>query len=239
MLEKLYSFSNELMELALAEQPIPADLIRKVLRDATLHMQLQPVLCGSALHGIGVQPLLDAVTYYLPSPLDVPPVEGDDPTKKARRRKHPQAARPTSRSAAWCSRSPPTSTGDLHWVRVYSGVLKAEQPGAQSRQGQEGKRRPALAHPCRPRKKSRSTSVEAGDIVGVIGLRHSITGDTLCDTRIRSCWNDQVPRDGHLDGDRAGDARTERKKLGDTLGNAQAAGPHASAPRKRAKPARR
>src|SRR4029453_9125280 len=82
MLEKLYTYSNEMMELALAEQPIPAALIRKVLRETTIHMQLQPVLCGSALHGAGVQPVLDAVQYFLPSPLDVPPVEGQSVGEK-------------------------------------------------------------------------------------------------------------------------------------------------------------
>src|SRR5262249_3080125 len=85
MLEKLYSYSNEMMELALAEQPIPPDLIRRVLRETTVHMQLQPVLCGSALHGVGVQPVLDAVQYFLPSPLDVPPVEGESVGEKQKK----------------------------------------------------------------------------------------------------------------------------------------------------------
>ena len=79
LLEALYRFSNEMMELALEEREIPADLIRRVIRDATIHMQIQPVLCGAALHGLGVQPVLDAVGYYLPSPEDRPPVEGTDP----------------------------------------------------------------------------------------------------------------------------------------------------------------
>src|SRR5690606_10733616 len=82
MLEKLYNFSNELMELALAEEPIPVELIRKALREATVARQVQPLLCGSALHGIGVQPVLDAVEYYLPSPADRPPVQGLAPGKK-------------------------------------------------------------------------------------------------------------------------------------------------------------
>jgi len=61
MLEKLYDYSNELMELALQEAPIPADMIRRVLREATVHLQVHPVLCGSALNGMGVQGVLDAV----------------------------------------------------------------------------------------------------------------------------------------------------------------------------------
>src|SRR5882757_7762058 len=84
LLEALYNYSNELMELALAEEPIPESLIHKVVRDATLHLQIQPVLCGSALHGAGVEPILDAVAAYLPNPTDVPPVEGVDVDQKHR-----------------------------------------------------------------------------------------------------------------------------------------------------------
>src|SRR5205823_11098397 len=131
MLEKLYNYSNEMMELALAEQPIPADLIRKVLRETTVHMQLQPVLCGSALHGIGVQPVLDAVQYYLPSPLDVPPVEGRAVDKDAAEKGKDTSAKIEKRKpstddpfAALVFKILPAKTGDMHWMRVYSGTLK-------------------------------------------------------------------------------------------------------------------
>src|SRR6185295_10790857 len=124
MLENLYDYSNELMELALHEQPIPSDLIRRVLRQATLQLQVQPVLCGSALHGIGVQPVLDAVQYYLPSPLEVPPVEGESVGEKQKKtiRRKPDPGEP------FCGlvfKVLPAKTGDIHWVRVYSGILKA------------------------------------------------------------------------------------------------------------------
>ena len=79
MLEQLYDYSDELMELALSESPIPAELMRRVLREATIHNFIVPVLCGSALDRIGVQKVLDAVKDYLPSPADLPPVEGTDP----------------------------------------------------------------------------------------------------------------------------------------------------------------
>ena len=88
---------------------MPAELIRRVLREATIHNLAVPVLCGSALDGIGVQPVLDAVALYLPSPADVPPVEGVDP-KKPERQAAPQTRRPTSRSAGWFSRFKPTGT---------------------------------------------------------------------------------------------------------------------------------
>ena len=115
MLERLYNFTNELMELALAEQPIPADLIRKALREATLHMQIQPVLCGSALHGIGVQPVLDAVQYYLPSPVDMPPVEGESvgDKKKAASDDQPRAPSPDEPFCGLVFKVLPAKTGDI------------------------------------------------------------------------------------------------------------------------------
>jgi elongation factor G len=81
LLESLYEFNDEMAELALAEQPIPEELLRRAIRQATLARQIQPVVCGSALHGIGVQCVLDAVREYLPSPIDRPPVQGADPEK--------------------------------------------------------------------------------------------------------------------------------------------------------------
>lgn len=181
MLETLYNYSNELMELALAEQPIPAALIRKVLRETTIHMQLQPVLCGSALHGIGVQPLLDAVQEYLPSPLDIPPVEGETVGEKQKRtiRRKPDPAEP------FCGlvfKVLPAKTGDMHWVRVYSGTLKANSRVLNP--GKDVKENVAqLWHIHATRKEEQVESVSAGDIVGIIGMRHSITGDTICDPK--------------------------------------------------------
>ena len=79
MMEVVYELSEEAMALALEEQPVPRELIIAALRKGTLSRQIQPVFCGSALHGMGVQPLLSGVNDYLPSPLDRPPVEGVDP----------------------------------------------------------------------------------------------------------------------------------------------------------------
>ncbi|HVC95858.1 MAG TPA: GTP-binding protein, partial [Pirellulales bacterium] len=123
MLEKLYDYSNELMELALAESPVPDELVRKVIRDATLHRLIVPVLCGSALDHVGVQPLLDAVACYLPSPADRPPVEGADPDKPDKKLvRKPVASEP------FCGlvfKIQAEKHGDLSYVRVYSGELKS------------------------------------------------------------------------------------------------------------------
>jgi elongation factor G len=180
MLEQLYDFSNELMELALQEEPISSDLIHKVVRDATLHLQIQPVLCGSALHGMGVQPVLDAVGRYLPSPLDMPPVKGTDPQNKDQ-----VITRKPSDEEPFCGlvfKILPLKTGDLYWVRVYSGQLKANtrilNPKLDKKEN--------VAQLWRIHASKRDEQVEAvsaGDIIAVIGLRDSITGDTICDTR--------------------------------------------------------
>jgi len=181
MLEKLYEYSDELLELALEKEPIPGDLIRKVVREATLHQQVQPVLCGSALRGIGVQPVLDAVAAYLPSPLDRPPVEGMNLKKKDK----PERRKPDPKEP-FCGlvfKVLPAKTGDVSWVRIYSGELKANSRALNP--GKEKKENVAQLWRIRATKKKeeRIDRAQTGDIVGVIGLRNSITGDTLCDTR--------------------------------------------------------
>lgn len=181
MLEKLYNYSNELMELALAEQPIGEEVIRKAIREATVHMQIQPVLCGSALHGIGVQPVLDAVSHYLPSPLEVPPVEGLSVGKKQEGKEQRQADA-TEPFCGLVFKVLPAKTGDMSWVRVYSGTLKANSRALNP--GKDVKENIAqLWHIHATKKEEQVDTVAAGDIVGVIGLRHSITGDTLCDAK--------------------------------------------------------
>jgi len=125
MLESLYTLSDEMTELALSEEDIPNDLIRKVLRQGTLERVIQPVVCGSALHGIGVQGVLDSVKYYLPTPLDRPPVVGTNPKKeKIAEKRSPDPKEPFS---ALVFKILPAKTGDLYWVRIYSGELKSNQ----------------------------------------------------------------------------------------------------------------
>jgi elongation factor G len=195
MLSELSNFSDELMELALAEEPVPAALIHKVLRDATVHLQIQPVLCGSALHGIGVQPLLDAVAAYLPNPAEVPPVEGLDPSGKTEhhRKSHkhdddqpfPKVIRKPDPAEPFCGlvfKVLPYKTGDLSWVRIYSGTLKGNSRVLNAtRDKKENVAQLWRIHASK--KDEQLEAAQAGDIVGIIGLRDSITGDTLCDTR--------------------------------------------------------
>ena len=191
LLGELSHYSDRLLELALAEEPVPVELIHQVLRDATVHQQIQPVLCGSALHGAGVQPLLDAVAWYLPNPLEVPAVEGLDPTgrsKRVRKSEDQQATVATRKpdpAEPFCGlvfKILPYKTGDLSWVRIYSGTLKGNSRVLNP--GRDKKENVAQLWKIHASKKEEQLeSVHAGDIVGVIGLRDSVTGDTLCDTR--------------------------------------------------------
>ena len=231
MLEKLYDYSNELMELALQEAPIPPDLIRRVLREATVHLQVQPVLCGSALHGMGVQAILDAVQYYLPSPMDVPPVEGrsleknKDGSDKIEKRK----PSPEEPFCGLVFKILPAKTGDIHWIRVYSGSLK--QNSRVLNPGKELKENASqfwIIHATK--REEQIEKAEAGDIVGVIGPRQSITGDTLCDPEsAAAAGNNPISRDGHLRRRRAG-KHCRPQKAGRSAGDVQAARSDVSRP---------
>ena len=180
MLDVLADCSDALFEVLMAEEEPSNELVRDVLRQATLAQIVQPVVCGSALHGMGVQGVLDSVKYYLPSPLDRPPVEGINPKKTDL-----TETRKPSPDEPFCGlvfKIQPAKTGDFCWIRVYSGELKAntrvECPG------QGKKENVAQLWQIHAQKKDRDgkvDSVSTGDIVGVIGPRFAATGDTLCD----------------------------------------------------------
>ena len=235
--KQLYDYSNELMELVLAEEEIPEPLVHKVIRQATVHLQIQPVLCGSALDGMGVQPILDAVAAYLPSPLDMPPVEGSNPRKKGR----PRSSRKPDPAEPFCGlvfKVLPDKTGDLAWVRIYSGNARAELASPKPRQGQEGKRRPALADP-------RSTEGRAAQRGS--GRRHRRRDrpprldhrrHALRYPRADPAGVDRVPRDGDLEGDRAGEHRRSQEARRDA-GSCSASRTRPFGLRKTKRPARR
>jgi elongation factor G len=179
LLEKLFEFSNEIAEMFLEKAPVPADLIRRVLRQATLMHLVVPVLCGSALDHVGIQPLLDAVNLYLPSPADKPPVEGVNPKKhELKEIRRPSPDEPFS---GLVFKIDADKHGDLHYLRVYSGELKANSralnPGKDKKENV-----PQLWH-IQADRREQVASASAGDIVGIVGLRHSVTGDTLCDAQ--------------------------------------------------------
>jgi len=178
MLEAVADHVDWLMEQYLADQPLSPDDIRKAVREATIGLHIQPVLCGSALRNKGVQKLLDAVCDYMPSPLDVPPISGV----------HPKTEQPLTRSsdpagplAALAFKVAADRFGDLVFMRVYSGRLRNGQQALNVGKG----KRERLNGMWRLHANERQAidTATAGDIVGVAGPRFTVTGDTLCDPK--------------------------------------------------------
>ncbi len=158
---------------------IPADTIREVLREQTLARQIQPVLAGSGREHIGIQSLLDAVCWYLPCPVDRPPVAGPNPVKKEKEEK--RRPDPKDYFSALVFKIVADSHGDLYYLRLYSGTLKANSrvlnPG---RNVKEFASKLYHIH-ADPKHRDDLPVAYAGDIVAIIGPKDSITGDTLCD----------------------------------------------------------
>jgi elongation factor G len=160
---------------------VPASTIREVLREQTLARQIQPVLCGSGREHIGIQPLMDAVCWYLPSPLDRPAVTGRHPQKPDKTEK--RAPDPKEPFCALVFKIVADSHGDLFYLRIYSGTLKANsRVWNPTRQAKEfaSKIYHVLAD---PRNREDLPQAYAGDIVAIVGPKDSITGDTLCDPK--------------------------------------------------------
>jgi len=153
--------------------------IRRALRQATLDSKLVPVLCGSALRNKGVQPILDAVIQYLPSPLDVPAIEGINPKTDQVEARPAEEEGPFSALAFKIASDP--YVGRLAYVRVYSGTLRT---GTRvSNATKERKERVGRLLRMHANAQEDIEAVYAGDIAAVIGLKHTFTGDTLCDPK--------------------------------------------------------
>ena len=124
LLEEVSHYDDELVELILEEQDVPSELVVAAIRKATLDLRITPVLCGSSFKNKGVQPLLDAVIDFLPSPLDVPPVDGHEPVKGEEDRpavRHADDSEPFAALAFKIVADP--YVGKLTYFRVYSGTL--------------------------------------------------------------------------------------------------------------------
>lgn len=161
---------------------VPADQVHSLLREQTLKRLVQPVLCGSGREDIGIQPLMDAITRYLPNPLDRPAVEGINPQKPDK--KEQRKPDPKDPFCALVFKVVTDKHGNRAFLRIYSGTLKN-----QSRVYNPGKDAKELVskiyhiHADPQRNLEEVSEAPAGDIVALIGLRSSITGDTLCDAQ--------------------------------------------------------
>jgi elongation factor G len=176
MLETLAENNEEFMDIYLEEEEVSEDMIRKAIRKATIGLDVVPTLCGSALKNKGVQPLLEAVVDYLPSPLEVPPVKGNNPRTNEPDQRTADDKEPFSALAFKLLNDP--FVGQLHFVRVYSGSLKT----GQSIYNPLSKKRERVGRLMKMHANKREEIKElyAGDIAGIIGLKNTHTGDTLC-----------------------------------------------------------
>ncbi|MCI5217636.1 MAG: elongation factor G [Candidatus Electrothrix sp. LOE2] len=176
LLEKLADFDEGIMEKYLDDQEISPGEIRKALRDATIALRLVPVLCGSAFKNKGIQPLLNAVAWYLPSPVDVPQVEGED-------KDGAPLVLKLARSEKFCGlvfklQSDPF-IGNLAFIRVYSGEVRVgDKVFNPLKRKQEKIAKLIKLH---ANKREEVQAIGAGDIGAVVGLKFTLTGDTLCE----------------------------------------------------------
>ncbi|MBI3099281.1 MAG: elongation factor G [Planctomycetes bacterium] len=159
-------------------EEIPLPDLHRALREATIAAKITPVFCGASVRNIGVQPLLDAVCAYLPSPGDIPPVEGVDPGSDRRISRPADPAAPLS---ALAFKTVNDRHGELTYIRVYSGIL--ENGSMIHNPGREKKERISRLFLMHANQRNPVEKVEAGGIAAAIGLRFTGTGDTLCDVR--------------------------------------------------------
>ncbi len=177
LLEKLADFDEDVMNKFLDDTYVTPQEMRRALRKATLERALVPVLCGSAFKNKGVQPLLDAIVDYLPSPLDVPPVDGVDAQGHALQRR---ADSKEKLAALVFKLQTDPYVGSMAYMRVYSGQLKIGDKVFNP--GKKKQEKIAKIFRLHANKREEINSVEAGEIVGLAGLRFTTTGDTLCES---------------------------------------------------------
>jgi elongation factor G len=177
LLERIAEQDEELTERYLEGEPISAEQLQAALRRATIAGQLVPVLCGSALRNKGVQLLLDAVVDYLPSPLDIPPVGGLNPQTGEPEARNASPDEPLAALAFKIVSDP--HVGKLAYVRVYSGVMTSGSYVYNSTKDE--RERAGRILQMHANKREEIKAIEAGDIAAVIGLKSTVTGDTLCD----------------------------------------------------------
>lgn len=176
LVEELAEFDEGVMEKYLGEEILPDTLLTRAIRYGTISNQITPVFCGASFRNKGVQPLLDGIIDYLPSPVDVPAITGVDPSNHAVSRR---ASDDEPFAALAFKVMVDSYVGQLVFVRVYSGVLEAgSYIYNSSREKRERIGRIVRMH---ANKREDVKEIRAGDIGAVVGLKHTITGDTLCE----------------------------------------------------------
>ena len=179
LIEAVAEFDEDFMEKYLGGEEISIEELKAAIRKATLSVEFFPVVCGSAFKYKGVQPMLDAVVDYLPSPLDVPAIKGVDPNTDEETERHSSDEEPFSALAFKVMTDP--FVGKLTFFRVYSGVLSS---GSYVKNSTKGKReRVGRILQMHANTRNEIAEVYAGDIAAAVGLKDTTTGDTLCDEK--------------------------------------------------------
>ncbi len=178
LVESIATEDEELLEMFVAEQELPIDRMKEALRKATIAGTVLPMLCGSAFKNKGVQPLLDAVVEYLPSPLEAKTIVGKDPKSEQEITRKPDDKEPFAALAFKIATDP---YGNLTYFRVYSGTLDKGTYVYNARSG----RKERIGRILRMHANHREDidSIGAGDIAAAVGLTDTRTGDTLCDEK--------------------------------------------------------
>ena len=179
LLDACADIDEEIMMLVLDEQPVPEDMIRKALRKGTIENLLVPVVCGTSYKNKGVQKLLDAIVDFMPSPVDIPAIQGVNPDTDEEDERPADDNAPFSALAFKIATDP--YVGRLSFVRVYSGMLNTGTSVLNSTKKQ--KERIGRILQMHANHREDIETVYSGDIAAVIGLKNSTTGDTLCDEK--------------------------------------------------------
>ncbi|MBO5555960.1 MAG: elongation factor G [Oscillospiraceae bacterium] len=179
LLEAVSDFDEEIMEMYLEGEEVPADKIRAAIRKATCAVEMVPVTCGTSYKNKGVQKLLDAIVDYMPSPLDIPAIEGVNPKTEQKEVRHADDNGPFSALAFKIMSDP--YVGKLSFFRVYSGTLETGKTVMNSTKGvRERLGRILLMH---ANHREDLDMIYTGDIAAAVGLKNTTTGDTLCDEK--------------------------------------------------------
>jgi elongation factor G len=179
LIDAVSDLDDEIMMLALDEEPIPADMIRKAIRRGTINNMFVPVVCGTSYKNKGVQKLLDAIVDYMPAPTDIPPIKGVKPRDES------EDSRPADDSAPFSALAFKIMTdpfvGRLSFFRVYSGTISTGSSVLNSTKGQKERMGRILQMHANHREDIEA--VYSGDIAAAVGLKNTTTGDTLCDEK--------------------------------------------------------
>ncbi len=179
MVESISETDDQLLEKYLSGEEVTNDELKAALRRATIANQAQPVICGSAFKNKGVQPLLDAVVDYLPSPLDIPPMEGTDLSGEKKVVRSSSDEEPFSGLVFKIMSDP--YVGQLVFFRVYSGHIESGSAVMNAKRGSNERIGRLLK--MHANKREEISEVWAGDIAAAVGLRNVTTGDTICNPK--------------------------------------------------------